>query len=121
MHDDGETDVETYDDITSPENEIRLSLSLGTKLRKWGRPLTKERTENNATPAATIIAKLRNASGSRQNKTLSSERTCSSLETYTLTSLGRKHAKRGWRGLGAVGHLFSNVVSQEHGNTIVNY
>jgi hypothetical protein len=70
MHDDGETGVETYDDTTRPKNEIRLSLSLGTKLRKWGRPLKKERIENNATPTATIIAKLRNASGSRQNKTL---------------------------------------------------
>lgn len=41
MHDDGETGVETYDDTTRPKNEIRLSLSLGTKLRKWGKPLTK--------------------------------------------------------------------------------
>jgi hypothetical protein len=70
MHDDGETGVETYDDTTRPKNEIRLSLSLGTKLRKWGRPLKKEHIENNATPTATIIAKLRNASGSRQNKML---------------------------------------------------
>jgi hypothetical protein len=70
IRDDGEIGVETYDDTIRPKNEIRLSLSLGTKLQKWGRPLTKERTENNATPAATIITKLRNASGSRQNKTL---------------------------------------------------
>jgi hypothetical protein len=68
----GETGVKTYYDTTRPENEIRLSPSLGAKLRKWGRPMTKERTENNATPAPMIVAKLRNASGSRQNKTLGS-------------------------------------------------
>jgi hypothetical protein len=90
MRDDGETDIETYDDTTKPENEIRLSPSLGTKLWKRGRPLTKERAENGATLTAMIVAKLRNASRSRQNKMLGSVvRTRSSPGTYTLTLLGR--------------------------------
>jgi hypothetical protein len=88
MRDADETGTETYDDTTRPKREIRLSPSLGTKLRKWGRPLKKEHSQNGATPAAAIIAKLRNASGSKQNKMLgSSERTHSSPGTYTLTSL----------------------------------
>jgi hypothetical protein len=71
------------------ESEIWLSPSLGTKFRKWGRPLTKERTENDTTLAAAIVTKLKNASGSRQSKVLGSGvRTRSSPGTYTLTSLG---------------------------------
>jgi hypothetical protein len=90
MHDDGETGVEMYDDTTRLESEIRLSPSLGTELQKWLRPLTKERTENGATPTVVIIAKLRSTSGSKQNKTLGSgERTRSSPGTYTMTLLGR--------------------------------
>jgi hypothetical protein len=90
MHDVDETNAKTCDDTTRAESETRLSPYPGTKLRKWGRPLTKEHTENSATPAAVIVAKLKNASGSKQNKTLGSgERTRSSPGTYTLTSLGR--------------------------------
>jgi hypothetical protein len=89
MHDDGETGVKMYDDTTRLESEIWLSPSLGTKLRKWGRPLTKERIDNDATPTAAIVAKLKSASGCKQNKTpVSGERTRSSPRTYTLTLLG---------------------------------
>jgi hypothetical protein len=50
----------------------------------------KERTENDATPAVVIVAKLRSVSRSKQNKTLGSGgRTRSSPGTYTLTLLGR--------------------------------
>jgi hypothetical protein len=90
MHDDGETGAETCDDTTRLESKIWLSLSLRTKLQKWGRPLMKERTKNGATIAAAIVARLRSTSGSKQNKTLgSSERTRSSPGTYTLTLLRR--------------------------------
>jgi hypothetical protein len=90
MHNDGETGVKTYDDTTKPESEIRLSSSLGTKLWKWGKPLTKERIENDAILAAVIIAKLRSVSGSKPNKTVGSDgRTRSSPGTYTLSSLRR--------------------------------
>jgi hypothetical protein len=78
-----------YDDTMRLESEIWLSPTLGTKFRKWGRPLTKERTENDAILAAAIVAKLKNASGSRQIKVLGSGvRTLSSPGTYTLTLLG---------------------------------
>jgi hypothetical protein len=78
-----------YDDTMRLESEIWLSPTLGTKFQKWGRPLTKERTENNAILAAAIVAKLKNASGSKQSKVLGSGvRTLSSPGTYTLTSLG---------------------------------
>jgi hypothetical protein len=89
MRDDGETGVEMYDNTTRPKSEIRLGSSLGTKLQKWGRPLTKECTEKSSAPAAVIVVRLRNTSGSRQNKTLGSgKRTRSSPGTCTLTSLG---------------------------------
>jgi hypothetical protein len=86
MHDDSETGVETCDNTMRPENGTQLSPSLEMKLRKWGRPLTKERTKNDATPAAAIVATLKSASGSKQNKTPGSGgRTRSSPKTYTLT------------------------------------
>jgi hypothetical protein len=88
MRNDGETGAKMYDDTMKLESEIQLSPSLGTKLLRWGRPLMKEHTENNTTPTATIVARLRNASGSRQNKTLVfGVRTRSPPRTYTLTSL----------------------------------
>jgi hypothetical protein len=90
MHDDGETGVEIYDTTTRAESEIWLSSSLGTELQKWLIPLTKERTDNGATPTTVIVAKLRCAGGSKQNKTLGSgERTRSSPGTFTMTFLGR--------------------------------
>jgi hypothetical protein len=88
MHDDGETCAKTCDDTTRPENETWLSPSLGTRFRKWGRPMTKERTKNGTTPVIVIVAKLRSANKSKQNKMLGSGgRTRSSLGTYTLTYL----------------------------------
>jgi hypothetical protein len=77
-----------YDVTMKLESEIQLSSSLRMKLLRWGRPQTKERTENDATPTAAIVAKLRNTSRSKQNKTLGSGvKTRSSPETYTLTLL----------------------------------
>jgi hypothetical protein len=73
-----------------PENGTQLSPSLGTKLQRWGRALMKECIENGATLTTATVAKLRNASGSKLNKMLGSdERTCSSPETCTPTSLER--------------------------------
>jgi hypothetical protein len=78
-----------YNNTTRLESEIWLSPSLGTKFWKWGRPLTKERAKNDAILAVAIVAKLKNASESRQSKVLGSGvRTLSSPGTYTLTSLG---------------------------------
>jgi hypothetical protein len=89
MRDDGETCAKMCDNTTKLESDIWLSPSLGTKLKKWGRPLTKDRIENGATLTTAIIARLKNVSGSRQNKMLGfGVRTRSSPGTYTLTSLG---------------------------------
>jgi hypothetical protein len=63
-HDDGEIDAEMCDDTMKPENRTWLNPSLGTKPQRWGRPLMKEHIENDTTPAAVTIVKLRKASGS---------------------------------------------------------
>jgi hypothetical protein len=58
------------------------------KFLRWGKPSTKEHTENSAILVIMIVAMLRNASGNRPNRMPGSNvKTRSSLGTYTPTSL----------------------------------
>jgi hypothetical protein len=60
---DGETDAETCDDITKPENETHHIPSLWMKPQRWGKPPTKEHIENGTTPTTAIAVRLKNESG----------------------------------------------------------
>jgi hypothetical protein len=88
MRDDDGIGAITYGITTKLETTIRLSLSLGTKFLRWGKPSTKEHTENTTTLAAMIAATFKNVSEGRPSRMSGSNmKTRSSLGTYTLTSL----------------------------------
>jgi hypothetical protein len=58
------------------------------KFLRWGKPSMKEHTENSTIHVVLIVATLRNASENRPNRMPCSDvKTCSSLGTYTPTSL----------------------------------
>jgi hypothetical protein len=71
-----------------PRNRIQHNPSPEMRRLKYGKPPTKERSQNIATLAAVIVAAPKNASGNKVNRMPCSDaRTRFSLRTYSLTLL----------------------------------